>query len=168
MGSESKYDDIFREYYTKLYHHAFSFLRDTDMARDVVNDAFEALWKSFSVHRKRGTAVPYLYSVVRNKCVDILRRHTIHNRYIQANAPEGAFREEYDYTDYDARLELLRLHIDALPAQTRNVFILCYIDGYSYNEAADRLGISPNTVKTLLSRAMKTLREVYAADPHST
>lgn len=162
MGSNKQFEALFREYYSRLYYHAYSFLRDQDASHDIVNDTFEVLWKNFSSYSDGLNVGPYLYSVVRNKCVDAIRRRMTHERFINNDELHPPFHEDYDYTDYDARLEFLRDRIDALAPQTRNVFMLCHIDGYTYQQAADRLGISVNTVKTTLSRAMKSLREAYA------
>lgn len=147
------------DYYHRLYCHAYSFLRDPDTARDAVNDTFETLWQNFPQFRSSANIGPYLYSVVRNKCVDILRRRKVRERFIHDNDLPGSFREDYDYTDYDARLELVKMRIEALPPRSKDVFLLYHIDGYSCQETAEQLGISVNTVKTLLSRALRTLRE---------
>ncbi len=160
MEHDSKYDEIFMDYYHRLYCHAYSFLHDPDAALDVVNDTFETLWKNFRQYRSRADVGPYLYSVVRNKCVDILRRQRVFDRFLRNNDISWSFREDYDYADYDARLELIKMRIEAMPPRSRDVFMLYHIGGYSVRETAEQLGISANTVKTLLSRALKVLREL--------
>lgn len=160
MNRYKRFDDIFENYYTKLYCHAFSFLHDPETSCDVVNDTFEVLWRNFSKAGDDNFLGSYLYSIVRHKCIDILRRQMIHERFVNNNDIPILFREDYDYTHYDSRLELLKRHIESLPEKTRKVFVMCHLDGYSYQEAALLLNISLNTVKTLLSRAMKILREV--------
>ena len=162
MGSDKQFEALFREYYPRLYYHAYSFLHDQEASHDIVNDTFETLWKNFSHYRDSLNTLPYLYSVVRNKCIDAIRRRMTHKRFVNNDELHISFREEYDYTDYDARLEFIKNRIESLAPQTRIVFMLCHIDGYTYQQAADHLGISVNTVKTTLSRAMKTLREAYA------
>ena len=155
---------------------------DRDIGKIIVQERLESpharfhAWSQFfrigsagldlgsAAHGDGAAAGPYLYSVVRNKCVDLLRRRVLHDRATHSIGFQGSFREEYDYTDYDARLELLKNRIESLPPKTKAIFILCHIDGYSYLEATRQLGISVNTAKTLLSRAMKTLREVCRPD----
>ena len=49
--------------------------------------------------------------------------------------------------------------IDLLPAERRQVLMMVFVDGMSYQEVAERLEISKNTVKTQLARALKFLRK---------
>jgi len=161
MDRYKKFDQIFREYYPRLYYHAYSFLHHTENSRDVVNDTFEILWKNFSRHADHPQLSFYLYSIVRHKCLDLLRHHSVHERYLNKTHPPTNFQADYDYTDYDDKLEKIKRRIAALPPKTRTAFMLCHLDGYTYQEAAAELSVSVNTVKTLLRRAMKILREAF-------
>jgi RNA polymerase sigma-70 factor (ECF subfamily) len=49
--------------------------------------------------------------------------------------------------------------IDSLPERRRETFLLCKRDGLKYEEIADRLGISVNTVKNQVSKALKTIKD---------
>ena len=61
--------------------------------------------------------------------------------------------------DINARREKLRKEIQRLPEKCREVFIAIVLEGLSYKEVADKLGVSVNTVKTHYARALKQLRD---------
>ena len=56
-------------------------------------------------------------------------------------------------------LEIVYRMIDLLPEERRNVFLMVFVEDMSYQEVADQLQISKNTVKTQLSRSLKFLRD---------
>lgn len=72
---------------------------------------------------------------------------------------EMMFDEELpDKGDADM-LEIVYRMIDLLPEERRNVFLMVFVEDMSYQEVADQLQISKNTVKTQLSRSLKFLRD---------
>lgn len=150
------FDDVFRQNYTKLYFHALSFLHDNQEACDTVNDVFEWLWRNFDNYRKSANLLPLLYTLVRNKCVDQLRRRRSRTNFLD-NLPTD-FPEQYDYENYEEKIELVRQVILSMPEQTRRVFMLRYAEELPYRQIAERLEISTNTVKTHLAKAMQILR----------
>ena len=67
----SQFEQLFRDNYERLYYHAYDFVHDTDVAKDMVSDVFVNLWQSRE--RLDGNRVlSYLYVSVRNRCLDQL------------------------------------------------------------------------------------------------
>ena len=64
--------------------------------------------------------------------------------------------------EYELMIERLRQSVENLPGQTKVVFRMCFLDGKKYQEAADELMISINTVKTHINKALRLLREEYS------
>ena len=67
----SQFEQLFRDNYERLYYHAFDFVHDQDVAKDMVSDVFVNLWQA----RERIDAervLSYLYVSVRNRCLDQL------------------------------------------------------------------------------------------------
>lgn len=79
------FEQTFKQYYRKLYFFAFNFLEDEEAAKDVVNEAFCDIWEQ---REKRGSIVTpslsLLYTIVRNKSVDYLRRRNSEQNYRDA------------------------------------------------------------------------------------
>ena len=141
------FECLFRENYTRLFYHAFSFLNDEEEAKDVVNDVFERVWMNFEKLEFSSSLVPLLYTLVRNRCVSLIRHKKVKERFSREIEVELEDHEE-ESVEYEMQIEKLRHLIELLPAQTKNVFKKCFLEGKKYQEAADDLGISINTVKT--------------------
>ena len=58
----------------------------------------------------------------------------------------------------------LRESIELLPEQVKAVFKMCFLDGKKYREVADELGISINTVKAHVKKALRLLREKFSGE----
>jgi len=150
------FDDVFRQNYTKLYFHALSFLHDSQEACDTVNDVFEWLWRNFENYSKSVNLLPFLYTLVRNKCIDQLRRRRSRTNFLDNHSAD--YSVQYDYDSYEEKIEIVRQIVLSMPEQTRRVFMLRYAEGLRYRQIAEQLDISTNTVKTHLAKAMQILR----------
>ena len=96
--------------------------------------------------------------MVRNRCIDIVRKDSLIDSNVQPSDLEGIIsEEECEERSYDeARLWTA---IDSLPEKCREVFLLAKRDGMKYEEIAVRMNISVNTVKNQMNKALKNLKE---------
>lgn len=158
MSKKLLFERLFQDNYTRLYYHALSFLNDEEMARDVVNDVFEHIWKHHSKYEFSSSTVPFLYALVRNFSINQVRRQKAWQRYLQYAAVDSEVSDE-DYMDYEALVEKLHESVEELPGQTKVVFKKCFFEGKKYLEVGEELNISINTVKTHVTKALRLLRE---------
>jgi RNA polymerase sigma-70 factor (family 1) len=158
------YVDFFDTNYRKLFLFAKSLIGDTEEARDIVTEAFIKLWvrkKPFSnmVHLQ-----VYFYTVIKNACIDYLRRDkmrtTIEYQLIQAGTKHENFIEKR-YQEAEL-IQILYERINKLPERMQQVFKLTYLDGYSRTEVAQMLNLSENTIRNTNAEATKTLRLAIA------
>ncbi len=157
------FEQLFRENYARLYYHAYSFLNDEESAKDVVNDVFERVWINFEKVEFSTSILPLLYTLVRNRCVSYIRHRRVQERFTKEMLQEEEKVDE-EYMEYELLIEKLRHSVEQLPGQTKVVFKKCFLDGRKYQEAADELNISINTVKTHINKALKLLRSRFAGD----
>ena len=146
-------ETAFQKYYRPLCLYAMHYLcGDVDAAEDVVQDCFVRLWQHEANNGKA-----FLYTAVRNACIDRLRRNDPLCHEIEPQDLDGTITDEeaQDRSVLEARLWKA---IDSLPHRQREALLLCKRDGLSYREAAKKMGISEKTVEHLLSNAMKALR----------
>lgn len=150
--------DNFLQYYRPLCLFALHYLKDIDDAEDTVQDCFMELWK----RKEKGFEVSglksYLYSMVRNRCIDILKKDSLIDGNVQPSDLEEILSDEEceEWSYEEARIWTA---IEALPEKCKEVFLLAKRDGMKYEEIAVRLHISVNTVKNQVSKALKTLKE---------
>lgn len=135
-------DTLFRRHYRALCLYAVHFLHNLDAAEDLVQDSFVAYWEKGEI---MASEQAYLYRMVHNRCIDILRKDQ------PAALPEELSMEEtIDRSEKEARLWVA---IERLPEQRRRCLIMAKREGLSYKEIAAELGISENTVRNHIARA---------------
>lgn len=151
---------LFKAYYGRLCYYAFQFIKDRSMAEDVAQDAFVAYWKNRLSIAKHDTAIKdYLYTSVRNSCLNLLRREKVIGRYMDSRSPEDYSEDKLLHTLIEAEvIDALHKAINTLPDACRKVFTLGYLDGLSNSKIAEQLNISIHTVKTQKQRGLKVLR----------
>jgi RNA polymerase sigma-70 factor (ECF subfamily) len=148
-----------RDYEGPLVGYACSILGDPDRARDVVQDTFIRLWDQDPA-RVAENLKPWLYTVCRNRALDVLRRH---RRVVELDEL-SLERQEEESPDPRERLatreattEILRF-VERLPANQREVIRLKFQADLSYKEIAEMTGLSVTNVGFLLHTALKRLR----------
>lgn len=153
------FDILFKRYYRQLCLYAAHYLNgDIAASEDIVQDCFVKLWQQdhadkCSITDKRA----FLYTLVRNACIDTLRRQHPEMTNIDPSDLEESISDEeaIDRSEQEAKVWET---IDALPDRCREVFLMAKRDGMTYNEIADALNISVKTVEHQISKAMKKLR----------
>ncbi|MEQ2977406.1 RNA polymerase sigma-70 factor [Butyricimonas faecihominis] len=157
------FEDLFELHFTKLMGFVFNYVRDEEVAKDIVHDAFLTLWSN----RKRLNPVypvkSYLFTLAQNCALNYLR----HLRVVTGNEQTvtellEAANEELD--DYEKRLVRLEEKLAQLPEKQREVLVKCVVEGKKYKEVAEELDITVNTVKTHITRALKFLRDELQED----
>ena len=145
---------FFRQYYRQLCLYALHYLKDVGAVEDVVQDCFVRLME-FKDEPQNVKA--WLYTAVRNRCIDQLRRVSPIESDIQPEDLDGQISDEeaQERSVYEARLWTA---IDELPNRCREIFLLSKRDGLTYHEIAQRLGLSEKTVEHQVSKALKRLR----------
>ncbi len=155
-----------------LRAYAARLLGDSIQAEDVAQDAFLALFRH--LHQVPTAAFrPWLYRVSRNLCLDQLRRRKFKMRLFrdisgddekpQLPRDPNVHRPDEIAEAREAQ-ESIERAIDALPAKFREAFLLCEVDGMSYEDAASVLGCPVKTVSTRLFRARQRFRSLVSKE----
>lgn len=153
------FEQLYNEYYTQLVVFAKSYLFDIEESKEVVQKLFVQLWINRKELKIDTSLKSYLFSSVKNRCLNHLRDLKIKDRhellYIEATLMSSRVQEGGD------RLQHLEQkvweEIQKLPEQIRKIIILKYYKGKKQKEIALDLGVSENTVKTQLSRGKAKL-----------
>ena len=134
-------------------------VNEEEECRDIVEAAFEGLWKHYA--EIDGTTVKsYLYSSVRNHCIIYLNRKKVQRRYIEHYKQITAdVTTENTLAEHEYRTAKIRKVLHSMDDTTRLVFISCYVDGLKYKDVAEQRGISISTVKKHMVKALRLIRE---------
>ncbi|MGQ9365991.1 sigma-70 family RNA polymerase sigma factor [Azospirillum sp. A39] len=140
----------------RLRRFARAMVRDATLADDLVQECLERALSRLHLWRPGSNLRAWLFTILRNLHINgIRRRQTVVDIDGEAQAAVGSA-----HGAQFVRLELrdLRRALGLLPNEQREVVLLIGLEGISYGEAADILGISIGTVKSRLSRGRRALR----------
>ena len=162
-GNEKAFEALFRAWYGLLVIYAHRFLRDKMEAESVVQTVFINLWerrKTLKIKHIKN----YLKVAVRNRCVNQLNRRKQHQSLDERWDLAAA--EPDDELPNEALLEKINRAIDRMPPQRQKIFKMGRFEGLRYKDIATLLSISPKTVETQMSKALKYLRDLFADSSH--
>jgi RNA polymerase sigma-70 factor (ECF subfamily) len=159
---QTSYKRLFEESYEPLCNLAFSVLDNYDLSEDVVQEVFVHLWQLRNKLEIRTNIKNYLFSAVRNKAIEKLRRQKLDEKYrLDVKQSQISF-EEDDQGDYEKYLIISKLYksIDKLPDKCRMIFKMAKLDGMTYNEISEELNLSIKTIESQMRRAFILLRDM--------
>jgi RNA polymerase sigma-70 factor (ECF subfamily) len=141
---------------------AIQILGNSDEAADAVHDAFaRVLSRPAAYDDRKGPLKPWFLRIVRNQCLDLLRRRRRGDANIDELADPGP--QPDSRLELEQRDERLRRALARLGADQRQILVLRdYLD-LSYAEIAGVLQVAPGTVMSRLHRARLALREALNA-----
>lgn len=156
---EQTFKLLFDKHYQQLYQHAFGFVKDEETAKDIVNDVFLFFWENFDRYANYTLYLSLLYTLVRNNCIDHLRHGDVEDKYMQYLKISFTEEDIDYYTEYQELVDEAFKRLEALPKQAREVVYACLVEGKSYKEVAEQMGISPNTVRNHIVQSLSKMRK---------
>lgn len=157
----AEFEIFFRIHFRSAVLIAQRIVISKDAAEDIVQDVFVRMLDSdFS---KIKSPASFLYTSVRNASIDYIRVNTVRIFEQLSDDKVNDLGSNCDLGEDDAEY-LTNLHnlsqaIERLPEQARAVVKLVCLDKYSYQQAADKMGVSVNTVKTHMYRSFKNMKK---------
>ncbi len=150
----------------ELVRYAARQLRDVEIARDVVQEAFIQVWERRRSWRPRGSARAYLYRIVRHLVIDEKRKSGVRRRWLERQDPADTTRPATPAEVLDARIlaDAFEAAVASLPERRREVFELVFQRGLSHAEAGAVMGISVPTVANQMSAALRAVRQAIKED----
>lgn len=148
-----------RDYESPLIGYAVTFLHDVERARDVVQDTFIRLYQQ-DVEKVRGGLKTWLFTVCRNRALDVIRKE---KRVVALKEDEMAQvpstrRTPAERVDLEERVAQMRSGLERLSENQREVILLKFEQGLSYQEISEVTGLSDGNVGFLIHTGLKRLR----------
>ena len=165
-GDRDAFARLYDLYAAPAYSLALRIVRDRDLAADVVQDAFLAIWNQASkFDSSRGQPSTWILTVTHHKAVDTVRREERRRAEAMDEAREtpDASAPVEDQAWQGVAREQVRAAMAKLPDPHREVLELAYFAGYTQSQLAERLAVPIGTVKSRTFAAMNALRELLAA-----
>lgn len=158
IAAEKDFNSAYNKYYEQLYYYAYGFIEDSETCKDILSDVFEKLWVNID-KMLTNTISSYLYSCVRNECIDYIRHDQTTRKYAEGILKAAETEALSTPEELDERICIVRKAISELPEKTRYVLEECYFNDKKYQEVADSLNISSNAIKKHIMKAFSILRE---------
>lgn len=182
-GRREWFGPLVRRYERELYGYLRRYLGDEELAADVFQNTFVAVFRKIHQYEPGRAARPWLYAIATNQAIDALRHR---KRRGDARTDQLLPGESHGYDArplYEILLsdapgpselaeaaelrESVRAAVDRLPDTLRQVVVLSYFQGLKHQEIAEAMGIPLGTVKSRLHTALAKLSELWQAEERS-
>jgi RNA polymerase sigma-70 factor (ECF subfamily) len=157
-----------RPFHERLYRIALSLCRDRDQAADLTQEALVRAFRSFDSFRPGAPVLPWLARILRNVHLDSFKtgraQHEVAEHQLDREGPGIDASVAHPAPDPLAALERAELgarlarEMETLDPGQRQTLILCDIEGFSYQEAAEAEGVPVGTIRSRLARGRAELR----------
>ncbi len=168
-GNTSVFKYIFQLYYKPLFTYAQTIVKYTYLAEELVQESFLRIWENRSNILITSSLKSYLYQCIHNNCVNFIKKEKTNTIRTTAWIDDVLLHAEMALMNYsedildkiisDELEHYLKIHIGELPPQCREIFEMSREQHFTYPEIATKLGVSINTVKTQMFRALDKLKE---------
>lgn len=159
-GSTESFCLCYDIYFAALCSYANRLIRDPHTSEELVQDLFLELWQTRQKLPENGSLRGYLFTAVRNDCLDHIKHKKIEKRYAEEYLHSAIIHYENIYSSLIDK-EIQNIYgqaIKKLPDKRREVFVMSRFSYLSYREIALKLNISVKTVENHMANALKTLK----------
>ena len=176
-GDERAFEVLLDRHGDRVFGYLVRFFGDRETARDLVQEVFMRVIAGAGSFRGESSFSTFLYRVVRNLCVDVMRSRAVRPESGAASldAPDDPedrpLKDVIPAAGLDGVSRALSRELSQalegclarLPAEQREVFLLREVEGLKFSEIAAVLDLNENTVKSRMHYAVQTLRRCLAA-----
>ena len=156
------------DYESPLIGYAATILHDPDLARDVVQDTFVRLCQQ-NLSKVQDNLKSWLFTVCRNRALDLLRKEKRSQPLedVAWKKVAGPGLQPDEQADQQERFAQLEVYLARLTVNQREVIILKFQQGLSYQEIHEITGLATGNIGFLIHTGLKRLREILPADLRS-
>lgn len=162
-GNEQAFEKIYRLYSSRLYGNLLKLVKSETEAQEILQDVFLKIWENRQNIDIEKSFRSYLFKIAENKVVDFFRK-VARDKKREAELISLATNEYVPVEELlqsDEKTALLQKAIYSLPPQRQQVFRLCKLEGKSYKEVSEQLGISVSTISDHIVKATKSIRDYF-------
>ncbi|TPG44447.1 RNA polymerase sigma factor [Flavobacterium pectinovorum] len=162
-GNEKAFRSLFDLYYQDIYGYSISLLKSKEAAEENVQDVFMKVWQNRENLNPEQSFKSYIFTIARNQAFNSLNKAA--NDLALKEAVFYESQKSHEYGDYSIREEdckkLRKQAMKQLPPKRKQIFKMSRKKGMSYEEISQELGISINTVRNQMSKALESMRVFF-------
>ena len=167
QGDPNAFAPLVKKYQKGVHALVWRKIGDFHTAQEITQDAFLKAYQKLGNLKNHNQFPGWLYVIAANLCVDWFRKNPLPEQSLEitdasevAQVSYSRYIAEQQATDADeARREIVKKLLQKLPESERTVMTLYYLGEMTINAISEFLGVSPNTVKSRLSRARNRLKK---------
>ena len=148
----TEFNNCVDQYSDNLYRFILKHIKDTDVAKDIVQDTYEKIWRKVN-DVESTNAKSYLFTTAHHTLIDYTRKAKKQGDYNEV--VESTLKHETQYSDTK---EILNYALDKLPEIQKSVVLLRDYEGYDYAEIGKITNLSESQVKVYIFRARTFLK----------
>lgn len=160
IGDKHALNKLHEKYFRQMCLYVRKSTNNSGIVEELVSDCFIKIWENRKKISIKISTKNYIFIILRNSIIDYYRKKQYHQETLE-KLPEIA---DENYFDEQKQYALLYKALEKLPEQRRKILELAVFESLSYNQIAEKLNISRNTVKTQIARAYRFLKE--SLDPN--
>ncbi len=168
-GDEHALEKLYKAAFRSLVSYATDITGQNHLAEEVVQDVFLRIWQTRSELYIKGSFKAYLFKSVHNHALNIVRQHKTLKESVNLRTPEKTWQFISDHYVIDDNLiekifsdeteAIIEQIVKELPEQCNKVFLMSRVESLKNEEIAAKLGLSENTVKTHIYRALQKIAQ---------
>lgn len=167
FGDRESFANVYHEFYPRVLNRCRTILGSREDAEDASSEVFARLPRAIATYDRALPFSRWLSSVASHYCIDVLRRRRSEQRVLapvsaESSAYASAGRSPLEELLLQERQDAVRAAIGRLPEHYRAPLELRYYGDLSYDEIAQKLGLSRANAKTLVFRARKEIENTYS------
>ncbi|UZR98824.1 RNA polymerase sigma factor [Chondrinema litorale] len=167
-GNETAFQKLFHKYYHKIFFYALSYLKIKEDAEEIVHDTFVQIWNTKNGLDDQKSFEGYVRTISRNLIYNQIKKksyHQLYLDYIKSKKEEASCNTE-EQINFAELKQLTNEAFENLPPRRKEIYRLSRIEGLTHQEIAKTLGITVNTVKDQMSKALTDIRKYLTKSAH--
>ncbi len=159
-GDTIAFEEVYKTFAPVLYQRLLRLLKDTDTVEEILQDTFLKLWERRAQIDPQQGFKTYLYRIADHLAIDLFRkisRDKALQQELWSNTVSFYLHTEETLIAKEQR-QLIEDAINRLPPKRKQILLLCKLEGKSYQEVAELMGISVSTVSNQLVKANKEIK----------
>lgn len=173
-GDRRAFRELVERHQRRAFAIAIGLVRDEQDAREIVQEAFLRVYRGLDRFHGSSSFFTWLYRIVTNLSIDLMRKPSRRERELdvtreikdELDVPlmsriDGA--DPHDVVRRNEIAETIQSALDALPSYHRGVILMREVEGMSYEEMADAMGVSKGTIMSRLFHARQKLQRALAS-----
>ncbi len=158
-GDMEAFSLLVKRWQPALLKQAYRLTRDDEAALDAAQETWRAIAQGIYKLKSPGAFKTWSLRIVSNKSVNWINEQQKQRQVIEHDQIEFITQDEPN--DDAENIELIKKALNELPAKSKTILSMFYVDSYSVREIADVLSLSEGTVKSRLFYARKMLKEKF-------